>query len=305
MLPTAPALWRRVNFADDDHECLRLLLDHAADVRGIARMALAAPISTGDVEGVRLLLEAGADPGRYHDDDGSPAAIVYTAVHAGCAAELVELLLAQGAQPDAPGPDGRSPYALAVSLGRSDVADLLRGHGADDDATDVDRLVFACLRGDVAAARSHVARDPALLGRLTESPAATAMITAAEHGNSDAVTLMLDIGFPAEARGEDGGTPLHAAAFSGSVAAIRVLLDHGADIESRDTTWQSTPLEWAIVGSGSRPATDPDADWVAAVQLLIDAGASTDDITLSADDPKPPSSAVAEFLQRRGIGGTG
>ena len=49
-------------FGDDAQECLRLLLDHATDVAGIARMALAAPISTNYLEGVRLLLAAGADP---------------------------------------------------------------------------------------------------------------------------------------------------------------------------------------------------------------------------------------------------
>jgi ankyrin repeat protein len=228
---------------------------------------------------------------------------VYAAVRAGCSAELIELLLAHGAEPGAPGPDGRSAYALAISLGRSDVADLLRGHGAEDDATDLDRLVYACLRGDVAAARRQLAHDPALLGRLTSSQAATAMITAAERGNAGAVAVMLDLGFPAEARGEDGGTPMHAAAFAGSVAVIRTLLDHGADIESRDATWQSAPLEWAVVGSGFHPDTNPGADWVAAVQMLIEAGANTGDITLSADDPKPPSPAVAELLRRCGVGG--
>ena len=39
-------------FADDNHECLRLLLFHAADVAQLARMALAAPISLNDAEGV-------------------------------------------------------------------------------------------------------------------------------------------------------------------------------------------------------------------------------------------------------------
>jgi hypothetical protein len=37
-------------FADDNHECLRLLLFHAADVAQLARMALAAPISLNDAE---------------------------------------------------------------------------------------------------------------------------------------------------------------------------------------------------------------------------------------------------------------
>src|ERR1035438_7909958 len=64
-------------FGDDNHECLRLLLRHATDIAEMARMALAAPISTNDTEGVRLLLEAGADPSRYADDDASPFPVVY------------------------------------------------------------------------------------------------------------------------------------------------------------------------------------------------------------------------------------
>ena len=59
-------------FADDGYECLRLLLSHTADVAGIARTALSAPISRNDLDGVRLLLAAGADPRRY-DDDATPA----------------------------------------------------------------------------------------------------------------------------------------------------------------------------------------------------------------------------------------
>ena len=163
-------------FGDDDHQCLRLLLDHAADVPGLARMALAAPISTNDTEGVRLLLAAGADPRRYVDDDGPPCPVVYAAVRAGCPPSWSDLLLAHGAEPDAPGPDGRSPYRLATDQGRTDLAGLLRRYGAADDATAADRLLSACLRADHAdVQRQLVTRDPGLPGRLTESQQATAI----------------------------------------------------------------------------------------------------------------------------------
>jgi hypothetical protein len=46
------------------------------------------------------------------------------------------------------------------------------------------------------------------------------------------------------------------------------------------------------VGSGRRPAGNPRPDWTAAVQTLLDAGASTEGITLSPDDPKPTSPGV-------------
>ena len=52
-------------FAHDRHQLLPLLLERVPNLREIAKMALAAPISNDDVEGVRSLLQAGADPGRY------------------------------------------------------------------------------------------------------------------------------------------------------------------------------------------------------------------------------------------------
>ena len=106
-------------FADDNHECLRLLLFHAADVAQLARMALAAPISLNDAEGVHLLLEAGADPNRYADDADPLSPVIYAAIRSGCSAELTGLLLGYGADPHIPGPDGRSPYVLAVTQGRT------------------------------------------------------------------------------------------------------------------------------------------------------------------------------------------
>jgi Ankyrin repeats (3 copies) len=83
------------------------------------------------------------------------------------------------------------------------------------------------------------------------------MIHAAESGHTAAIALMLDLGFPVDARGDDGGTPLHAAAYSGSAPVGRLLLDRGAGVEARDTTWDSTPMEWAAIGSGEQPASHP------------------------------------------------
>ncbi len=224
-------------FGEDNHECLRLLLHHAADVAQIARMALAAPISTNDTEGVRLLLEAGADPNRY----------------------------------------------------------------ADDDIAGTDRFLAACQHADQAAVEQQLTHDPGLPGRLSAAQQAAAMVHAAKAGNTPAVALMLDLGFPVDARdGDDGATALHAAAYSGNAPAVRLLLDRGADIEARDATWNSTPIEWAAVGSGERPADNPTPDWIAAVQALLEAGASAEDIGFSPDDPKPPSPEVAALLRRHG-----
>lgn len=165
------------------------------------------------------------------------------------------------------------------------------------------QMLAACLHADEAGARRQLARAPGLLARLTDAERG-AIVTAAETGSTAAVTLMLDLGFPVEARGGDhGGTALHAAAYSGSVGTVRLLLDRGADTEARDSTWDDTPLGWAAVGSGIRPGENPEPDWVATVLALIVAGASTAGLTLSPDDPKPPSPEVAQLLREYGVGG--
>jgi ankyrin repeat protein len=293
---------------DDDHECLRLLLPYARDIASTS--ALSAPISTGDVTGARLILDAGADPnhllpsgllGESHEQS-PPVPPLSAAIEMEAGPELTGLLLEHGAAPDVPGWDGRTPYQQAVRTGQDQVAELLARFGASTALTPADRFLAACRTGDRAAATALRAADPDLAAPLT-SRYHRVLTDAADHGHTEAVRLMLDLGFPPGTRSErdDGATALHLAAAAGSVPTVRLLLDRGADIEARDTTWDSTPLEWAIVGSGMRLGHAPDPDWPATVRALLDAGASTDGIVLSPDDQKPPSAEVAAVLRARGI----
>jgi ankyrin repeat protein len=293
-------------FGDDDHESLRLLLDRMPNIAETT--ALAAPISTGDTEGVRLLLASGADPrrpspaelyGAEHADQQSWPP-VHAAIHADGPTELVQLLLEAGADPNAKRPDGRTPHQLAARRGRADLARLVRQYGGDPSANEVDLFLSACLEADRPTAVRALARKRVHLDQLSDEDYAV-LFRAAELGNTAAVELMVEIGFPVDARGDNGGTPLHAAAYHGSAETARLLLDHGVDVQARDTSWNDTPLGWAIVGSGERPRDNPRADRVATVHVLLDAGAAIDGISLSSDDPKPPSPEVAQLLRDRGV----
>ncbi len=289
----------------DDHRPLRLLLDRGAPIDDTA---LAAPLTTGDAEVARMLLAVGADAGRMIPPEalgrGDPGDLpVCAAVRRAHSAELVELLLQHGGDPNRAGRDGASPLRLAVRNGRTDVADLLVRAGAVDDSTGIDRFLDACLRADRTEANRRLTADPTLLDRLTDADHA-AILQAADHGDAPAVRLMLDLGFPLDARGgEDGATPLHLAAAAGSVEVVRLLLDRGADVESRDATFDSTPAVWASVGSGMRLGRAPDPDWVTTIQLLADAGASLADAWL--DGVKAPSPEVAQLLRAHGVRGHG
>jgi hypothetical protein len=83
-----------------------------------------------------------------------------------------------------------------------------------------------------------------------------------------------------------------------------VLIDTGADLEARDATWNDTPLGWAIVGSGfsrtdPKSRKSPNADFVATVRTLVEAGASLEHIHPGSD--KPPSQEIGELLLGYGI----
>ena len=161
------------------------------------------------------------------------------------------------------------------------------------------------MRADRDTAAGLAAADPGLVSRMEDGELA-ALVHAAEAGDETAVALMLDLGFPVGAqRPEDGGTALHAAAYAGSAPVVRLLIGRGANLEALDGQWESTPLDWAIVGSGYWPTSAPSPDWVATVRVLVEAGASTEDLSLSPDSPKPPSPEVAGLLRSYGSGRAG
>ncbi|HEY3750968.1 MAG TPA: ankyrin repeat domain-containing protein [Pseudonocardiaceae bacterium] len=285
-----------------DRACLRVLLGHGATVAGTN--AFAAAIAPGNAEGVRLMIESGGDPGRPGSSgkkDGHLAdrtlAPLPLAV-ASCGVDVVEPLLAAGADPNAVGTDHRSVMRTAVRRGNQEVARLLRRYGAHDDTTEVDNFVGACLRADKATVDQLLAVAPGLPRRLSAEDLG-AIADAAEYAEPVAVTFMLDLGFPIGAlRAADGATALHAAAYAGRSSVVGLLLARGAGVNARDGQWGSTALAWAAVGSGEHPRYARDADWGATVRTLLAAGSTTDDAWLGG---KPPSEEIAALLVENGI----
>lgn len=195
----------------------------------------------------------------------------------------------------------RCSWRPAPTLMRLAATVELIGVGSGDPG---ERLLEAIVTADVPAARRLAAADPGLVDRLGPADQA-ALVAAAEHGHLAAVEVMLDLGFPVDARREgaeeDGATALHAASWAGSADTVALLLARGADLTARDTRWQGRPLEWALVGSGEAPNSAPEPDWVATVTQLLGAGASLDGITVNPDEPKQPGAAVLRLLHARGL----
>ncbi len=77
---------------------------------------------------------------------------------------------------------------------------------------------------------------------------------------------------------------------------VRLLLGAGVDVDARDDRFDGTPLAFATVGSGERVGQP--GDWIETVRLLVEAGASRQDVWIS---EKPPSEEVMDLLQSYGI----
>jgi ankyrin repeat protein len=275
-----------------DHRCLELLLSHGARV--VARTwTVGAAVFADDAYAVSLLLKA------MEDVDG-PAAREATEMlpdgAADASPEVVAALLAAGADPKAVDDDrGLSALRLAVRAGKDQTAALLVSRGAPDDSTDIDRFIGACLRADRQSAEELVAAHPDLRDRLTDDDHAT-LDEAAGSASVAAVGLMLELGFSPHSRNGFGEQPLHSAAYAGNADMVRLLIDAGADVDGRDTRFDSTPLAFATVGSGERAGQS--VNWVAVVRAFVDAGASRDGVWISG---KPPSEEVSDVLRGYGI----
>lgn len=275
-----------------DCACLELLLSHGAPVAG--NWAVDAAAGARNPSGLRLLLDAAvrAEPGEV-------AALATRALSAAAdngPAEAVEALLGAGADPDVPDPDdGLTPLRRAVRGGHQAVAAVLASHGARDQVTDADRLLGACMRADRAEVEQLVAAHPGLAERLTaEEPGVLA--GAAGRAPADTVRLLVGLGFPPDARNHWGETALHTAAYAGRADTVQYLLSLGAVLDARDERFDGTPLAYATVGSGE--STDRQGDWLATVRVLLNAGASHQDVWPAG---KPPSGEVAEVLREYGV----
>lgn len=112
--------------------------------------------------------------------------------------------------------------------------------------------------------------EPDLLSRLDDEQKAL-VCWSAGLGRRDAVSLMLDLGFPIDARGPDGETPLHAASWSGQEDTVELLLEHGAPLDLPCEAFGSPPLGWCAHGSAA--CRNPDGDYGAIAERLVGAGA--------------------------------
>ncbi|MDE2980697.1 MAG: ankyrin repeat domain-containing protein [Gemmatimonadota bacterium] len=220
---------------------------------------------------LRRMLDEGADPnGRDEPHRETP---LHTATRRR-RASAVDVLLAHGADIDAPTAGGKTAYAHAVRRGFDDVAALLVQRGADTELNHADRFAVAVVNGRldeagaILAAHSGVAR--------TGNPEEDRLLAdVAGRNDPGPVAFLIEAGADLTASGLDSGTPLHQAAWFGQPANARLLIDAGAPLDIFEDVHDSSPLHWAVHGSRfSGGAHERQDAYVELVKTLLAAGSS-------------------------------
>jgi uncharacterized protein len=143
-------------------------------------------------------------------------------------ADTVQALLQRGFDPDTLDPKGLSGLYLALREPSPKVAQVLIAWPKTNVElrTDHDEspLMMACLRGELELAKELIDR-----GADVNKPGWTPLHYAATNGHLDIMELLFANSAYIDAESPNGTTPLMMAAQYGSAAAVKRLLDEGAD----------------------------------------------------------------------------
>lgn len=188
---------------------------------------------------MQLLVAKGAEISRANYQGYTP---LHTAVYLSNP-EPAEFLVSHGADPDAPSSEGHTPLHLASMYDNKELVRLLVAHGANLDARDHDGATPLHLARGVAVARALL--DAGADTEAKNKDGMTPLFCAVEgmpffaQQRMDLVTELLNRGADINTTRRDGETPLLAAAGSTELAMFALLVTRGADLSARDRSGTS------------------------------------------------------------------
>jgi ankyrin repeat protein len=294
------------SYAVDPYPIAQLLFAHGArmDIKGrdgytdgftvLHRLSCSRALTP---ELIELFLKHGADPNAQMENGDSP---LHRASKINCL-KLAKPLVEAGANPNTKGFKGRTPLHQAVQRerGHLELVDYLLAKGADPKQADsfgVTSLHWNAQFGNSLVTSSlltHGARVDAR-DRLERTP----LHWCAESGDYDVCWILVREGADVIAKNKYGETPLHLASSKGFDELVELFLSKGADVSAKNNRLQ-TPLHLA-----ARSGADKNVDLLiqagAPLNILTQEGWTPLDLAKFLGQEK-----TALFLSKRGAKGSG
>jgi ankyrin repeat protein len=159
--------------------------------------------------------------------------------------------------------DNKSAHQIAVQYGHPKLHDLLL-----ERSSTVRRFVAACERADTETIQAMLQVSTDLPHRLQPQDQRL-LVDAAWENRLETVKLMLKAGFDPHIQSGDGSTALHSAAFHGFSELVKLLLEYNPPLELRNE-YGARPLDSALYGTVH--SWRHDGDFPATVDALLKAG---------------------------------
>ncbi|MGA3189230.1 MAG: protein kinase [Bryobacteraceae bacterium] len=160
-----------------------------------------------------------------------------------------------------PAPTGATPLLTAIAAGDLDRVKSLLAKGADVNAVSADGTTPLMLASETSAPIVDALLAAGAQVESMDTRGRSALYRASAEGKEDAMRLLLDHQANVNSRATDLSTPLIEAVANGKLGAAQLLLDRGADVNLSDSN-NTTPL---MVAAEKAPAE--------VVKLLLTHGA--------------------------------
>lgn len=174
---------------------------------------------------IEELLDAGADPNGHENDGFPPLIAAFDRDRFEDKHELLELLLARGADPGQRGVNDYTPLHVAAERGDLRAVEILLAHGADPNAiTRIDDMETPL---ELAVAKGHAQ----IAARLKPLTTRLDWERAAKEGDVRTLDRMLRAGYDIDKRDGFSQTALMRAAHAGQSETVGWLIQHGAALD--------------------------------------------------------------------------